>query len=237
MEELDLKELFNIFWNKRMDIILIVITCVILGALYSFIWITPKYTSYTKMVLTQSGNIEGMDNNASITQTDLNVNSKLVATYSDLIKSKSILREVINNLGNSELTEEGIRKCISVKAVTGTEVIRIDVTHENAKYACDIANEIAKVFSEKIVDIYNISNVYIVDKAEVSTAPSNINHIKDLVIFAFVGVVVAAAYVLILNMLDNTIKTEEDVEKTTGLLVLASIFDYEMEGSKGGRRK
>ena len=75
----------------------------------------------------------------------------------------------------------------------------------------------------------NISNVYLLDRAEANAVPSNINHMKDVVIFAFIGLVIAAVYVLIANMLDNTIKTEQDVEATTELLVLSSIPNYDVE--------
>ena len=239
MEELDLKELFSIFWNRRIDIVIIILILVIIGSVYSFFAVTPKYTSYTTMVLTQNGAgiTESTQTAASaITQTDLTLNSKLVSTYSVLIKSKTVLNEVIDNLGIQDLTYNQLKKAVSVKNESDTEVIRIDVTNENPDIAAKIANEVARVFGEKIVEIYNISNAYIVDKAEVSTAPSNVNHFKDVVIFGFVGVVISAAYVLIRNMLDNTIKTEEDVEKTTGLLVLANIADYQTS-QKGGARK
>jgi capsular polysaccharide biosynthesis protein len=65
-----------------------------------------------------------------------------------------------------------------------------------------------------------------------------INHTKDLVIFAFIGIVISVGFVLVLNMLDTTIKTEQDVENSTGLLVLSSIPNYEVENKrkKGGRR-
>ena len=105
----------------------------------------------------------------------------------------------------------------------------IESLSANTKIFRDIANEIAKVFGEKIVEIYNISNVYLLDRAEANAVPSNINHMKDVVIFAFIGLVIAAVYVLIANMLDNTIKTEQDVEATTELLVLSSIPNYDVE--------
>ena len=234
MEELDLKELFNVFWDKKTEIIMILVTFIILGAMYSFFAITPKYTSSTTMLLVQTGGTEEGDA-TSITQTDITLNSKLVATYSDLIKSKTVLNEVVNNLGHTELTRKEIKDSIKVSSKDDTEIIEISVTNKNAEYAAEIANEVAKVFSARIVDIYNISNVYIVDKAEVSDTPSNINHTKDIVIFAFIGIVIGAVYVLICNMLDNTIKTEEDVEKVTELLVLASIPDYQ-QNNKGGRK-
>lgn len=234
MGELDLKELFNIFWDKKIDIIIIIITLMIIGILYSFILVTPKYTSYTTMVLTQTGS-SGSSEESSITQTDIALNSKLVSTYSSIIESKSVLDKVVENLDNPELTRDNIKNCINVKAVSDTELIKIEVTHENPEYAADITNEIAKVFSEKVVEIYNLSNVYVLDVATPDDVPSNINHAKDIIIFIFIGVVIACGYVLIANMLDTTIKTEEDVEKTTGLLVLASIPDYELE-NRGGKR-
>ena len=235
MEELDLKELFEIFWNKRAQIILIVLIFIIIGGMYSYLLITPKYTSYTTMVLTQN-DVTDNSKDSAITQTDLTINSKLVSTYSVLIKSKSVLNEVINNLKINDLNYNDLKKAVSVKNESDTEVIRIDVTDENPNVAARIANEVARVFGNKIIEIYNISNAYIVDRAEATTIPSNINHIKDLVIFGFIGIVVSVIYVLIFNMLDNTIKTEEDVEKATGLLVLASISDYEEERKRGIKR-
>ena len=87
-------------------------------------------------------------------------------------------------------------------------------------------------------DFYNINNVHIVDEAEVNTTPSNINHKKDIVIFAFIGLVISVIYVLIANMLDTTIKTAEEVEREYKLPVLASIPLYagDAQKGKGGRR-
>ena len=118
-------------------------------------------------------------------------------------------------------------------------MIKITVTTENAQNAAKIANETAKVFIEKVAnDFYNINNVHIVDEAEVNTTPSNINHKKDIVIFAFIGLVISVIYVLIANMLDTTIKTAEEVEREYKLPVLASIPLYagDAQKGKGGRR-
>ena len=235
MEELDLKELFEIFWNRKIEILAIVIVFVIIGGVYSYFAITPKYTSYTTMVLTQASKGDSTQASSGITSTDVTLNSKLVSTYSVIIKSKTVLNEVKANLKDPNLTFSGLKNSINVKNEADTEVIRIEVTHVNPNTAAKIANEVAKVFSEKIPVYYGISNVQRLDEAEPSATPSNINHVKDIVIFAFIGVVVAIIYVLIRNLLDNTIKTEEDVEKTTGLLVLATMFNYQVE-TKGGRK-
>ena len=236
MEELDLRELFNIFWNKRIEIIIITLIFVIIGGIYSFAFTTPKYKSSTTLVLatltdTNVGKSQ-QSNSEAITQTDLTLNSNLVSTYSELIKSKSVLREVINNLDIKDLNEEELKKDVKVSAVSDTELIEISVSNKKPSYASKIANEIANVFTKKVGEIYNINNVHIVDKAENAKEPYNINHLKDLIIFAFVGVVLAAAKILLLNMLDNTVKNEQDIEKNTGLLVIAQIPEFSQKGGK-----
>ncbi len=226
MEELDLKQLLKIFWNKRLQIIGIVIVFLILGAVYSYAFVKPKYKAYTTLVLAQSDMIvkEGTSSSSqqTITQSDLTLNQKLVSTYSELVKTKNILREVKKNL-KLTISEETLKKNVSVSLVKETELIKITVTNENALDAKNIANEIAKIFSQRVKEIYKISNVYIVDEAEEPTAPYNISHIRDILIFAAIGLVVSIAYVLISNLLDTTVKSSEDIEKELNVSVLASI--------------
>lgn len=221
MEEIDLKELFNMFWSKKVQIILIVLIFMIIGIIYTVVFTTPMYSSSTTLVLASSGD-EKRNNNTTITATDITVNSKLVSTYSELVKSKNILREVSSNLG-IRIEEDELKKNVTVSSVANTELIEIAVKNENPSYAAKIANEIANVFTEKVKEIYNINNVQIVDEAEISTEPSNINHVKDVIMFACIGLVIAIVYVIIANVLDTTIKTAEDIETAYDIPVLASI--------------
>lgn len=237
MEEIDLKELFNIFWNKKIQIILVVIVFMVIGAAYSVGLKTPMYSSSATMVLAMSEtNEKTKDTENAITTTDITLNSKLVSTYSELIKSKKVLRQVTSNLSIDE-SAEALKGKIKVNSVEDTEVIKITVTHENPTYAAKIANEITKVFSKEVNELYKINNVYIVDEAEVQNSPSNINHVKDVILFGMVGLVLSAAYVFILNMLDNTIKSTEDIEKGFDIPVLATIPLIEsFDNEKGGKK-
>lgn len=237
MDELDLKEIFNVFWNKKLQIIIITIIAIIIGSIYSFVLLKPDYDSFTTLVLAKTeGGGNTNSTTGSITQSDLTLNQKLISTYSELVKSKSVLRAVISNVKIDNLTEESLKKSVTVTAVEDTELIKITVRNSNPKDAALIANEIAKVFTEQVTNIYNISNIHVVDQAEISEGPYNIKHTKDLIMFAFAGLIIASIYVLVANMLDTTVKTAEDVEKNTGLLVLAQIpeydFDVRMRGNK-----
>lgn len=222
MEELDLKELFEMFWNKKIKIILIVAIFAVIGVIYSIGFVVPEYTAFTKLVLAgQSSDATGNTTEA-ITTTDLTINSKLVGTYSELVTSNDVVRQVITNTGIN-ISEEALKSSIEVSSVEDTDVIKISVTNQNPTYATKLANETAKAFMEKVAEIYNINNVHVVDEAEEPQSPSNVNHLKDVVIFTFIGVVIAVGYVLIANMLDNTIKTREEVERLYKVPVIAEI--------------
>lgn len=237
MEEIDLRELFNIFWNKKYQILLTVLIFIIIGVVYTIGFTTPMYSAKTTLVLAMSGNAGGeKKENNSITTTDITLNSKLIGTYSKLVKSSKVVRQVLSNL-NIEENENKIKNNISVTAEEDSEVIRITVNHENATYAAKIANEVASEFSKMINELYKIDNIYIVDKAEVPNGPSNIHHAKDVILFALVGLALSAAYVFILNMLDNTIKTAEDIERAYGMQVLVTIPKIEsFDSEKGGKK-
>lgn len=235
MEELDLRDIFNTFWNKKVIIILLILISIVLGVIYTIGFTSPVYSSSTTLVLATSNNTTST--NTTITTTDLTLNSKLVSTYSELIKSKNIIRQVIENL-NIELEEENIRKNVKVTSKSNTDVIEIKVTNSNSEYAAKIANEIAKVFIGKVKELYNIENIQIVDEAEISTTPSNINHKKDIVMFVVMGCIISMLYVIIATMMDTTIKSSDELEKRYKLTVLATIpvCENALQKRKGGRK-
>ena len=173
-----------------------------------------------------------------MTTSDVTLNQQLVSTYSALVTSESVLTQVINNLGIDK-TVADLENNITVVAIDDTEIIEVQVVDEDPEMARRIASEVANVFINRIaIEYYNMDNVYIVDEAKAPEEPYNINHIKDLVIFAAIGFVVACVYVLIANMLDTTVKSKEDIEKKLGLTVLTTIpiYDHTVKKTKGGRR-
>ena len=228
MDELDLKEVFQVFWTKKIQILIIIVVSLLIGGIYTYNYVTPIYKASTTLILGRINSSE--DNNdlpnnnqdKEITQSDISINSSLVSTYSELIKSESLIKEVKSNL-NIEMSELELRKSISVSRVSDTELIEITVVNKDSKIVSEVANEIAKVFGNKVEEIYKISNVYIIDKAIPQTSPYNINHVKDFIIFGFIGIFISAIYVLLYYFLDTTIKSTNDIEKTTNLKNLISI--------------
>ena len=233
MEELDLKELLALFGKKKWIILLIVLIITAIGLVYSFYFIEPKYESSTTLILgrinASSENGDVLNDGEEITQSEISINSNLVATYSELIKSKTLIQKVIDNLG-LDLSEQAVRNSITVSRISETELIEIKVRNSDMNLASEIANEIAVVFSEKIEEIYNISNVYIIDRAVPAEAPYNINHIKDIGISITIAVIISIGYILIIHLLDNTIKNENEIEKVIGL---KNLINIPLEKGKG----
>lgn len=233
MEELDLKELLQIFWEKKLQIILIIAIFAVVGIIYTLTLVTPKYAAKTSLLLaTNSSSVN--TGSSSITTTDVTLNSKLVSTYSKLVKSDKVIRNVISNL-SLNMDENDLKNSVSVTATEDTEFIEISVKNEDPVLATKIANEMSKVFIENVKEFYKVENVHVVDAAEVPQSPYNVNHIKDVIIFAFVGAVIAVLYVLVSNMLDTTIKSEDDIEKIFKQTVLATMPLY--DGTDGKKRR
>lgn len=227
MEELDFREFLTILWRKKIEVISIVICFIIFGLIYSYKLEVPEYKSSTTLIL---GRINSSNYDIStekqdlnqITQSEISINANLISTYSELIKSKSLMNKVKENL-NINIDENDFKKDILVSRISETELMEITVTNEDAELAANIANEIAKVFSSKIEEIYNISNVYIIDKAIPAEAPFNVNHMTDIIISVMLGIIFSIGYAILLYLLDNTIKTENDIEKNIGLKTLITI--------------
>lgn len=231
MEELDFKKLISIFWNKRLHIMVISIIAIIIGTIYSFYFVTPKYQSYTTLVLVKATE-DSETATKTITSSDVGLAKSLIGTYSQFVKSKSVLRPTINNLQLNE-SEETLVKKISVSEINDTEMLKIIVKDEDPVKAMKIANELTRVFAEKISQVY-VDNVYILDEAEESITPYNENHAKDILIFFVIGLILSAVYVLIANMFDTTVKDSDDIENSAELTTLVSIPFACDDEKKGG---
>lgn len=222
MEELDLKELIAMFLEKKILIILVIIIFALMGAVYTLKFVTPIYRSSTTLILAQTTLNRTEGELSSITQGDITLNANLVDNYKKIAESRVVASKVIENLGLSD-SIESIRENTTVSTSSDTEVIEITVSNPDPELACKIANELATVFTDEALQIYKVNNVNVLDEAVVSLTPANVNLFKNIVLFAFVGGVIVSAYILLINMLDTTVKTDVDIEKAIGLPVLASI--------------
>lgn len=228
MEEIDLKELFEFIKKKIGLLITITVVICLLGCIYGLFIQKPMYKSYTTIIL------GGNETTASqtITQSDITLNKNLVDTYAEIVKSRRVLEQVIAELDLEEPYEELSNK-ISVSSVNNTEIIKITVADSNPIEAKNVANVTANFFSKEVVKLYNMNNVNVLDEANEANEPYNINIPKQVIIYFFIGIIIALSILFIIFYFDRTIKSVEQVEQKIKLPILGGVEEYK----KGGKRK
>lgn len=230
-EEIDLKNVIQMFWDRKVGIVIIILLCIVAGYVYTTFFVSPVYEATSKAILTS--NTEDGGDSSGVTQTEVTLNNSLLSTYREIATSDSVVSKVISNLGLN-ISDDSLKSQISVTSATSSQVVQITVENADPSLAAKIANEIRQVFTERVAELYDMQNIKPLDDAKVPTTPSNINHTKDIVMFAAIGIVIAILYVVIANLLDNTVKSSSDIEKAVGLNVIAEIPVYEFNK---GRKK
>jgi len=220
MEELNLTELLR-YYLKRLPIIAVILVVVLLvGYIYIKNFQVPFYHGTTTIILVQKQSEEVV--NATITQSALTINEKLVSTYSEIIKSRRVLGQVITTLKLDTTTSE-LASRVAVSSVKDTSIIKISVSDENNNLAVKIANNLALVFKEEISKIYNLENISVIDEAIVEDEPYNINVAKQLVIYLLVALVMSCAVIFVIYYFDNKIKNKKEIETKLNLPVIGEV--------------
>ena len=181
------------------------------------------YQSYTSVILSS--------NEGTINQQDLNLYKNLVNTYAEIVKSRRVLDQVIDEL-DLDLTYEQLHGKISVTAVNNTEIIKITVNDADGIKAKNIANITANYFTKEIIELYNMNNVDILDAAIEADKPYNINVVKQIVIYFMLGFVLAAGILFIIYYFDRTVKSIEQVEQKIKLPILGGVQEYQRRAKK-----
>lgn len=217
-EYMDMKKILNIISSKKIFIALIILLSLVMGYFYSYYYKKPQYNSSVTVLLTG----DEAQGEKQVTQTDLNLNSGLISTYGSIAKSANVLSKVIENLG-LDISVQNLQKNFTVAEIKNTQFLKITVENQNPETAMKIANEISTVFVEQIKTIYNIQNINIIDTAEISNTPCNINHIKDMAIALMAGIFASGVLILIIYILDDTIKSEKDIPVNLKLETIGTI--------------
>ena len=148
MEEINLKEFWDYYKKYLIIVIMIVFLSVMITFVYNAFFKKPLYSTYTTVVLVKD---ETADTD-TISQSDIVLNQKLVSTYSEIIKSRLVLSQVINDL-KLDYSVDQISKEINVKSLSDTEILKITVTDRDNHLAASIANTLAEIFEKEITKI------------------------------------------------------------------------------------
>ncbi|MCY8788208.1 protein-tyrosine kinase activator TkmA [Bacillus inaquosorum] len=218
-ESTSLKEILSTLTKRILLIMIVTAAATAAGGLISFFALTPIYENSTQILVNQSKNDQ-----KEVQFNDVQTNLQLINTYNVIIKSPAILDEVIKEIGLS-MTFQELNDKITVSSEQDSQVVNISVRDENAETAAHIANTIASVFKGKITSIMNVDNVSILSKAEVSEHPSPVSPkpLLNIAIAFAAGLAGSIGLAFLLEHLDNTIKSEEQLESLLDIPVLGTV--------------
>lgn len=238
MEEFDLRRFAKLALIKKFFLMAIMISCIGVGIFYSYYCVVPKYKSTTTILLAQTNETKTTtdDDGNTVEEevADLSMTNTLLEPYISLVTSKKVISNVITNL-DLDMTVAEVQAMLSV-AEENTAMISITAISEDADLAASIANEVTNVFAQQVQEIFSITNVNVIDEAEPATIPYNVNHTKDLLLAVMVGIVLSGCFVVVVYMLDTSIKEESDIEDGLKIPVLGVIPELDKNFEKKSKK-
>ena len=238
-DEIDLLDLFNVLISNLYILILASLTGLFLLYYVSSQFLDKKFVSSTGIYVLNSSEKDS----DQITGTDLSTSSMLVNDYAELLKSRTVMNKVIAELDlrnkysdMRDVTSDDISKMITIGSSDKNRVIQISVTDKNPTRAQDIANAVRRSGAQHIKDVMAIDAVNIVYEANLPEKPTSPNVVKNALIGALLAFIIAAAIIIVNYILDDTIKTMEDIENYLELPVLGTL-PYDGQGKAGKLKK
>ena len=225
-EVIDLTEILSAVRQHLLELIFVTLVAALVGFTASKFLMNPKYDSSALMIVNTR-----QDVNANVTSDQINSATKLVSTYSIIIKSDTVLQQVIDNLGLN-LTYAKLNKRVTVAAVDDTQVMKITVQSDSPEWARQVCEQIITVAPDVIKEAVEAGSVKVISNASLATEPVSPNIKKNTMLAAAVGFVLVIGIIVLQVLLDNKINTEEDVTKYLDMTVLGVIPQYNQGGKK-----
>lgn len=226
--EIDLLEVFHVLISRIWLILSAgVFLALVCFAISKFI-LTPTYKSTTKIYILNKSESQ------SVTYSDVQMGTQLTKDYAELISSRYVLEEVIQILSLEEDYDE-LRGMVSVDTPADTRIVSITVENTDPVQAMNIANCIREAASNHIQNVMDIEAVNVVETANMPMEKASPSVIMWTLAGGAIGVFFLCVIILIQYLLDDTIKSSEDVEKYLGLSTLALI--PVMEEGNGKKKK
>jgi capsular polysaccharide biosynthesis protein len=230
--ELDLRDYIKVL-KKRLVLILalVVISCAVTASVSMFL-LKPIYQASTKLIVNKSNERAGVD---QVDINTVNLNLRLIDTYKEVIKTPRIMDKVSEQYPDFHLTSDQLINKVTVSSVNNTQVMTLVVEDTSYEKAARIVNAVSKVFQQEIPSIMKVDNVSLLNEADVNDHPKPVKpNVKlNIAISVVVALMVGVGIAFLLEYLDDTIKTEEDVTQFLELPTLGMIMKIKPEDLNG----
>ncbi len=235
-KELELREYWQIIRKWWVLIVSVTLVAVIISAVWSEFLIKPTYEESTTLLVNQKLNSAQLA--LSALYSNVQANESLVTTYSDIMNSNAILNPTIQKLHLPYKTSQ-LASMISLTSNNQSEVITLSVKANSPELAANIANTLASVFRNKVVELMQVSNVQVVDPAVAQANPNPVSPNKkmNVAIALVLGLMVSVGVAFLIEYLDDTVHSEEEVSDLLGVPVLGVVPQIHPTMKKNGNGK
>lgn len=234
MDEINLKEFFN--YLKKYILVLIVVLILAMGAtfIYSKAMKKTVYQAQTSVIIAKTTSSSSDDETAaSVNINDINATLKLVPTYSEIVKSESVLEEAIKN-SYSHISVSELKNNLSTESSSDAAMLTIKVRNSDANTAATLANKIVDASTKEMTKAYKSIGLSQVNVASAPSSPYNDTLKRDLIIAALLAIFGVVGFAFIKFYFDNTLKHTSDIEKETGLPAVGLIPESTSKNIAGG---
>lgn len=216
-EEIDLREILFLFRQNVLRILIAAIIGGILAWSVSYFWIDPTYKATSKLYVVSASNDSVVD------LSDLQIGSKLALDYEELLLTRPVMESTIQNLHLKDETVGSLRSKIDIDNPKETRILKITVTSKDPQYSADIANEMAKLAITWLPSVMESNAPNLAESAVPPTAQAAPHCVRNGVIAAVAAAALVYGYYVVAFLLDDTIRTDEDMERYFGVTPMADI--------------
>ena len=225
MEEqvISISEIFEALKKRWILIVSITLVATLISGVLSFFVIKPTYETSTKVFIgKEESNVEGYNTN------DIQMYQKLLQTYAETIKTNEVIQAAIKNT-NTNLTVEEVKKSLTVTPISDTQILQIKYQNKNPQVAKKILGNITDEFIILAKELVPNGNVRVIEAVQLPENPVAPNKKMNIAIAFLLGLMVSVGLVFLLEYIDNTFKSKENLEKELGIPVIGLIPSFEEE--------
>lgn len=217
-KEISIVDVFIMLKKRWLLIVSMVISFLIIGAIYVVLSApTPVYQSTLTFLIDYRSDPEGI-----ITESDIQYSKMLANTYSNIVDTPAVLEEVVKTL-DLNMTPEQLTYSVSISPVGSNPILKIAVNDTNPILARDIAKEVMNVFAKKLIETTKYDSTSVLEDAKISNIPINQSSTKTIVFIGLIGFMLSVSLAFLLEYLDRTIKSPDQLEKLFNIPVLGSV--------------
>lgn len=220
---MELKQYWNIVKKRLWLVVLLIVTVCLAAGAYSFYLAQPTYQASTKLIVNQTR--DSAQSGTPVDMNSINSNIQLVKTYKEIIKTPRIMDKVVERFPELNATSGELMNKINVSSVNDTQVMSLSAVDYSYERAAHIVNAVSIVFQEEIPLLFTIDNVSLLNEADPTRTPAPIspNPVMNMTVAFLLSLLLGVGGAFLLEYLDDSLKTEEDIAAVLQLPTLAAI--------------